>query len=250
MFFLGHVVLLVGGGARVTIPPGNGFTIIVNPVAGGAVGAAGGAMGAAVANENIAAITADIVQHSVNNTLSTTQILHMLRVDNTFEVHQVFVPEPPATGLFLYAMGISRGSDHHHYLNPPRYYRQQVQNSVEVFASLYLWSEPVSTIKADGSLKKVKLLDKFIIEISEHPSVKREVKRSRVFGAAVVVMRHRRRVAAHPEHVPFETVVCRRYLINGDPRFLLHYLQEDEDNAFEEEPAPANPIQPVVQLLL
>nr|VDD14116.1 unnamed protein product [Brassica oleracea] len=224
-------------------------------------------MGAAVANENIAAITADIVQHSVNNTLSTTQILHMLRVDNTFEVHQVFVPEPPATGLFLYAMGISRGSDHHHYLNPPRYYRQQVQvflfkvsltlnigiemtlvwqlqNSVEVFASLYLWSEPVSTIKADGSLKKVKLLDKFIIEISEHPSVKRE------FGAAVVVMRHRRRVAAHPEHVPFETVVCRRYLINGDPRFLLHYLQEDEDNAFEEEPAPANPIQPVVQLLL
>lgn len=57
MFFLGHVVLLVGGGARVTIPPGNGFTIIVNPVAGGAVGAAGGAMGAAVANENIAAIT-------------------------------------------------------------------------------------------------------------------------------------------------------------------------------------------------
>ncbi|XP_048609941.1 uncharacterized protein LOC125585252 isoform X1 [Brassica napus] len=201
---VGHVVLLVGGGARVTIPPGNGFTIIVNPVAGGAVGAAGGAMGAAggamgaaVANENIAAITADIVQHSVNNTLSTTQILHMLRVDNTFEVHQVFVPEPPATGLFLYAMGISRGSDHHHYLNPPRYYRQQVQ-----------------------------------------------------FGAAVVVMRHRRRVAAHPEHVPFETVVCRRYLINGDPRFLLHYLQEDEDNAFEEEPAPANPIQPVVQLLL
>lgn len=56
----------------------------------------------------------------------------------------------------------------------------QLQNSVEVFASLYLWSEPVSTIKADGSLKKVKLLDKFIIEISEHPSVKREVKRSRV----------------------------------------------------------------------
>ncbi|KAF3559340.1 hypothetical protein F2Q69_00017009 [Brassica cretica] len=94
---VGHVVLLVGGGARVTIPPGNGFTIIVNPVAGGAVGAAGGAMGAAVANENIAAITADIVQHSVNNTLSTTQILHMLRVDNTFEVHQVFVPEPPFT---------------------------------------------------------------------------------------------------------------------------------------------------------
>ena len=61
---VGHVVLLVGGGARVTIPPGNGFTIIVNPVAGGAMGAAGGAMGAAggamgaaVANENIAAIT-------------------------------------------------------------------------------------------------------------------------------------------------------------------------------------------------
>ncbi|XP_013632307.1 PREDICTED: uncharacterized protein LOC106337723 [Brassica oleracea var. oleracea] len=123
---VGHVVLLVGGGARVTIPPGNGFTIIVNPVAGGAMGAAGGAMGAAggamgaaVANENIAAITADIVQHSVNNTLSTTQILHMLRVDNTFEVHEDFVPEPTATGLFLYAMGISRGSDHHHYLNPP-----------------------------------------------------------------------------------------------------------------------------------
>lgn len=53
---VGNVVLLQGGGARVTIPPGNGFTITVNPVEFAAAGALGAGAGEGAAN-NIAAIT-------------------------------------------------------------------------------------------------------------------------------------------------------------------------------------------------
>lgn len=65
-----------------------------------------------------------------------------------------------------------------------------------------------------------------------------------------MVIKHRRRVAVHPAHVAHQRVVCRRYLILGDPRVLFHYLEEHVDDAFVEEEEPAIPFDPVVPLLI
>ncbi|XP_048608247.1 uncharacterized protein LOC125584201 isoform X2 [Brassica napus] len=111
-----HLVFLEGGGFTVVIPPGHGFTLNVNAAdigAGGAGAAGAGGAGAAVAaGEAIAAITAGIEQHSTENTLSTTQILHMLMIDNTYEVLDIHV-HTPIDGLYLYITPIRRRQDFH-----------------------------------------------------------------------------------------------------------------------------------------
>ncbi|KAH0888874.1 hypothetical protein HID58_051303 [Brassica napus] len=161
-----HLVFLEGGGFTVVIPPGHGFTLNVNAAdigAGGAGAAGAGGAGAAVAaGEAIAAITAGIEQHSTENTLSTTQILHMLMIDNTYEV-----------------LDIHLGA-----------------------------------------------------------------------GAAPLVIRYRRGVAPHPhpELFPHLRVVSRRYHIEGQHRFLLHYLLEHQDDAGEMPPEPLIPLEPVVPI--
>ncbi|CAH8353163.1 unnamed protein product [Eruca vesicaria subsp. sativa] len=63
----------------------------------------------------------------------------------------------------------------------------------------------------------------------------------------VVLFKHRRIVAVHPQQdeieFQFQRVVCRCYYIEGDLRYLLHYRIEDMDNAYHNEEVPAIPLQ-------